>query len=139
MPQKIQIWTDERGTEYALCISSRPGEFKAVSDPGAVYTRLVEEVDYYPDMQYDWKFTLRHWMDVSNGRVKLGAEKPSGGTGNYFPELDSTQSVRPKRVRSGAVKLKGLVKCRFCNLRYDTVKERTEHESKWHADKMKNI
>jgi hypothetical protein len=137
--QKIQIWTNERGTEYALGLSNRPGEFKAMSDPGAVYIQLVEEVDYYPDMQYYWKFTLGHWMDIRNGKVKLGAEEPSGRTDNYLLESDFPQRVNPKRIGAGVVKPKGLVKCRFCDLWYDTVKERTEHEKEWHADKMKKV
>lgn len=133
-PQKIQIWTNEHGTEFALGLSNHPKEFKAMSDPATTYTRLIEEVDYYPDMQYDWKFTLRHWMDARNGKVEQGMEKPSNGTVNYFQEFDF-QTIKPKRVRAGTVRPKGLVKCRFCNLRYDTVKERAEHENEWHAEK----
>lgn len=137
--RKIQFWSDARGKEFAVRLSNEP-DFRAVSNPDANYTKLVEEAEYFSDMDYDWKYLLDHWTGVKNGSIKLldydGQDKPNPASfdlADVFPSIEKPNGRRAKRERS-----KPLLKCRYCMLSYNSEKERHEHELSWHSGKMKD-
>ena len=137
--RKLQLWSDARGKEFAVRLSNET-DFKAVSDPSAKYTKLVEEAEYFSDMDYDWKFLLDHWIGVKNGSIKPldydgDGKKPNPAS---FDLADDASINRGKPERTKRGKPKPLLKCRYCVLSYNSEKERSEHELTWHAEKMKN-
>jgi hypothetical protein len=135
---KIQFWSDARGREFAVRLSNEPG-FRAASNPDAKYTELIEEEDYFSDLDYDWRFLLAYWMGVKNGNIKLfdrnGKKElpaPALDWTNMQSSIDSTDKKMVKRSKP-----KPLLKCHYCMLSYNSEKERHEHELTWHEEKMK--
>ncbi|WP_337863201.1 hypothetical protein [Nitrososphaera sp.] len=136
--RKIQFWSDASGKEFAVRLSS-DRDFRAVSNPAAKYTRLVEEAEYFSDMKYDWKFLLGYWMGVRNGRIEpfdLNGKEESDSAAS-----DLTSGMQTAAVKAGnegvrrKKKSRPVLKCRYCMLSYNSEKERSEHESLWHAEK----
>lgn len=136
--RKIQLWSDVRGEEFAVRLSNEQ-DFRAVSNPAANYTKLVDEGEHFDDMSYDWKYLLEHWSGVKNGSIKLfdennEKERPittdlEDVAGNAF-----VNQGKKGRNKSG----KPLLKCRYCMLSYNSEKEKSAHELAWHSAKMKN-
>jgi hypothetical protein len=137
--RKIQFWSDARGKEFAVRLSNEP-DFRAVSNPAAKYTRLVEEADYFSDMNYDWSFLLEYWMGVKNKSIKLfglnGKKEPRVPASDWT-DMQSSSPAKTDKKRVRREKPKPLLKCRYCMLSYNSEKERHEHEVTWHAEKMK--
>jgi hypothetical protein len=137
---KIQFWSDARGKEFAVRLSNEP-DFRAVSNPAANYVRLVEEAEYFSDMDYDWKFLLDYWIGVKNGSIKLfdlnGNDEPSPGTLLDLTDIQ-TDLARVDKKTVKREKPKPLLKCHYCMLSYNSEKERSEHELAWHSDRMKD-
>jgi hypothetical protein len=137
--RKLQLWSDSRGKEFAVRLSNEH-DFKAVSNPGAKYTKLVDEAEYLSDTKYDWKFLLGHWAGVINGSIRL-----ADNDGRKAPEpspFDLTEALAPMKKPNGRrarrEKPKPLLKCHYCMLSYNTEKERRDHELTWHSEKMKD-
>jgi hypothetical protein len=134
---KIQLWSDARGKEFAVRLSN-DHDFKAVSNPAVDYTKLVEEADYFSDMDYDWSFLLEYWMGVKNGSIKLfdlnGKKEPRAPALDWTDMQSSPAKTDKKRVKRE--KPKPLLKCRYCMLSYNSEKERQEHELIWHSEKL---
>lgn len=135
--RKIQFWSDTQGKEFAVRLSN-DDDFRAVSNPAARYTKLVEESDYFSDMNYDWKFLLKYWIGMKNGSIEY-----FDLNGNKEPNSRSLHltSMRTVPVRAGGKRVKGektkpLLKCHYCMLSYNSEKERQEHELAWHPEKM---
>lgn len=131
--RKIQFWSDMQGKEFAVRISNEP-DFRAVSNPSVKYTRLVEEADYFNDMDYDWNFLLEHWMGVGNGSVRLmdddgrgGGKRPLHPVAFDLHDRDDVCAVKKPNGRGAKRdKRKPLLKCRYCMLSYNS--KRHEHE-----------
>ncbi|MEM3095064.1 MAG: hypothetical protein QXX64_05445 [Nitrososphaera sp.] len=140
--RKIQLWSNAQGKEFAVRLSS-DHDFRAVSNPAAKYTKLVEEADYFSDMDYDWRYLLEHWRGVKNGNVKLLPDDDGDGKNPHpaafdLPDVDDVSAVKKPNGRGAKrEKPKPLLKCRYCMLSYNSEKERHEHEVTWHAEKMK--
>ena len=137
--RKIQFWSDARGKEFAVRLTNDP-DFRAVSNPAANYTKLVEEFDYFSDMDYDWKYLLDHLIGLKNGSIKLfdlnGKEEPNSPTLD-LTDMQQSSPVKADEKRVKREKPKPLLKCHYCMLSYNSEKERQEHEAIWHAKKMK--
>lgn len=136
--RRIQFWSDAGGKEFAVRLSNEPN-FRAVSNPAVDYTKLVEEAEYFSDMDYDWKFLLEHWIGVKNGSIRLFDLNGKEETRPAW-SLDSTDthnaSIEADEKRVGCEKPKPLLKCHYCMLSYNSEKERQEHELAWHFEKM---
>lgn len=136
--RKLQLWSDSRGKEFAVRLSNEH-DFKAVSNPDAKYTELVDETDYLSDTKYDWKFLLEHWAAVINGSIRI-----VDNDGRKDPDpipFDLTEALAPMKKLDGRKarreKPKPLLKCHYCMLSYNTEKERRNHELTWHSEKMR--
>lgn len=137
--RRIQFWSDAQGKEFAVRLSNEP-DFRAVSNPSVKYTRLVEEADYFSDMNYDWNFLLEHWMGMKKGSIKLLDDDNDGDKPNSV-SFDLADVFTPIKKRNGRPakrsKPKPVLKCRYCMLYYDSEKKRREHESRWYAEKIR--
>jgi len=113
--RKLQLWSDSRRKEFAVRLSDQH-DFKAVSNPDAKYTKLVDEAEYFSDTKYDWKFLLEHWSGVINGSIRLvdndGSKDPEPIPFDLVDAL--TPMKKPKRQRAQREKPKPLLKCRYC-------------------------
>lgn len=54
---KIQLWSDEPNTHFAIKLSNLEEFLVATSSPTEKYTKLIEESDYLEDIQYNWEYT----------------------------------------------------------------------------------
>lgn len=138
----IQFWSDASGKEFAVRLSN-DHDFRAVSNPAAKYTRLVEEAEYFSDMKYDWKFLLEFWA-MQNGKIGLfdldGKKKESSSAAlDLTGDIMQTYPVKADgRRRVRREKPNRLLKCRYCMLSYNSEKERQEHELVWHSKQLKD-
>ncbi|MEO9294270.1 MAG: hypothetical protein ABI347_01575 [Nitrososphaera sp.] len=135
--RRLQLWSDAHGKDFAVRLSNE-SDFRVVSNPAAKYTKLVEEAEYFENMDYDWKYLLEHWAGVKNGSIRLldtGNEKEQPAKINWIdlPDDASINNCKKKRVKR--TKAKPLLKCHYCMLSYNSEKERSEHEVLWHAEK----
>jgi hypothetical protein len=60
---KIQLWSNNSKTDYAIKLKGSQDFLAATKDTTEEYTDLVEESDYIEDVQYDWNYTLKHWIN----------------------------------------------------------------------------
>lgn len=137
--RRLQLWSDDRGKEFAVRLSNEH-DFRAVSNPAAKYTKLVEESDYFSDMKYDWEFLLDHWAGMKNKGIEPfnlnGKEEPSPATLSDLTDFQIAP-VKAGERRAKREKPKPLLKCHYCTLSYNSEKERQEHELVWHSEKMR--
>jgi hypothetical protein len=61
---QIQLWSNDSKTHYAIKLSNQEEFLAATMSPTIEkYTALVEESAYIKDFQYDWDYTLMHWIN----------------------------------------------------------------------------
>jgi hypothetical protein len=137
--RKLQLWSDAHEKEFAVRLSNEQN-FRAISNPDVKYTKLVEEAEYFSDMDYDWKYLLEHWVGVRTGSIPLLDD----GDGNkstlgVFDLANADTFTVEKPDGGGAKREKPQLpkKCRYCMLSYNSERERREHEVAWHSEKMK--
>ena len=124
----MQLWTNQNQDQFTIRLEGN-SELLATTNQNAQYTDLVKHSDYLEELEYDWDYTLHHWIKnntdsdsfvhlVSGSIIEtqLITDKKSGG-------VDKKHSgSRPSRL-----------KCNICNLEFDDSKRRHEHEQLWHA------
>lgn len=78
---KIQLWTHESETEYALTLmiavtddyyDKSEDSFLARTDhnKNAIYVHLIAESDYLQDLKYGWDYTLRRFIEQYKEMLK---------------------------------------------------------------------
>lgn len=55
----IQLWTNQDQNQYAIRLEGK-SDLLAATNQNALYTELVEESDYFEELEYDWDYTLKH-------------------------------------------------------------------------------
>lgn len=61
---KIQLWSNDSKTHYAIKLNNHEEFLVATRSPNTEkYTNLVEESNYFEDIQYNWNYTLNHWIN----------------------------------------------------------------------------
>lgn len=149
--QKIQIWSNMRGSEFAIRLSTDiEDSFRAATRQEENYVKIVEETEYLHDMKYDWDYTLRYWVEThhNNKYHKNDDVIDSSSIFSERRENDNSTSLRvdlssdykknshsDRRKRASWLKLK--LKCHYCGLMFSNEKERGNHEKEWHADKIR--
>lgn len=126
--KKIQLWSDKGGKEYAVCIPSERGAFRASTNSSGQYVMMVEEADYIEGEKYDWAYMLGRWIDSRSGNW----------IGTTLPNIEG-RALQADAMQRGAKKKKAQVatlKCHFCGLTYAREKERASHEKTWHVAKI---
>lgn len=136
----VQLWSDAKGKEFAVKISDEP-DFRAATNPAAKYTNLVDETEYFSDVEYDWQFLLTHWVSIQDRNNRLGHDEEKRADTRPFPFDLANESVSNESISGGrnrGEKPHTKLKCRFCKLSYNTERERREHEHAWHPNKVKD-
>ena len=59
--QTLQLWTNPNQDQYAIKFEGK-SELLAATDQKMKYTDVVETSDYIEDLEYDWDYTLKHWI-----------------------------------------------------------------------------
>ena len=114
--KKIQLWTNDKGNEYAICLlfdsdsKIDNAQFIASTNPNEKYIHPIAETDNIKDLQHGWDYTLR---EVIENYKKNRYQKISGN------DLQS-------------IKLIPFYKCTYCNKELSSEEEKKEHELLWH-------
>jgi hypothetical protein len=140
---KIQLWSNNSKTDYAIKLKGK-SDFLAATrqDTTEEYTHLVEESDYLEDVQYDWNYTLRHWIDnhASNiiseftdiASVFTGTSNFARGTKGDDNEIYNSPIFREIQNKTFSHQ-KGTFKCNYCRLMFNNKINRKRHEQEWHT------
>ena len=83
---KIQLWSNASKSDYAIKLKARP-DILAATKNTEEYTELVEESDYLEDHQYDWNYTLNHWIAIHTNNL-------IGDVASSFPKGTRKVTVR---------------------------------------------
>ena len=114
--KKIQLWTNDKANEYAICLlfdsdlKKDNTQFIASTNHNEKYIHPIAETDNIKDLQHGWDYTLR---EVIENYKKNRYQKISG---------NGLQSI----------KLIPFYKCTYCNKELSSEEERKEHELLWH-------
>jgi hypothetical protein len=141
--QKIQLWSNVYETEFALCLPIpdsagviKPVEllFFAKTDPNTRYTHIVAESYYVGDFKQGWNYTLRHLIKGYKEALHyqpqeeyLEKNKPI----TYHTVYQSSSRSIQRNIEY-PLTLVTCLKCHYCNLDFEDVKARKEHELEWH-------
>ena len=116
--KKIQLWTNDKANEYAICLlfdsdlKKDNAQFIASTNHNEKYIHPIAETDNIKDLQHGWDYTLR---EVIENYKKNRYQKISGEGGGV-------QSI----------KLIPFYKCTYCNKELSSEEEKKEHELLWH-------
>ena len=114
--KKIQLWTNDKANEYAICLlfdsdlKKDNTQFIASTNHNEKYIHPIAETDNIKDLQHGWDYTLR---EVIENYKKNRYQKISGN------DLQS-------------IKLIPFYKCTYCNKELSSEEEKKEHELLWH-------
>ena len=115
--KKIQLWTNDKGNEYAICLLfdsdskiDNMSPFIASTNPNEKYTHPIAETDNIQNLQHGWNYALRELI------------------GNY--KENRSQKVNGEGLES--IKLIPFYKCTYCNKELFSEEEKKKHEFVWH-------
>ena len=114
--KKIQLWTNDKGNEYAICLLFDSDskidntQFIASTNPNEKYIHPIAETDNIKDLQHGWNYTLSELI------------------GNY--KKNRYQKVIGESLES--IKLIPFYKCTYCNKELFSEEEKKKHEFVWH-------
>jgi hypothetical protein len=114
--KKIQLWTNDKGNEYAICLlfdldsKIDNAQFIASTNPNEKYIHPIAETDNIKDLQHGWNYTLSELI------------------GNY--KKNRYQKVIGEGFQS--IKLIPFYKCTYCNKELFSEEEKKKHEFVWH-------
>ena len=114
--KKIQLWTNDKGNEYAICLlfdsdsKIDNAQFIASTNPNEKYIHPIAETDNIKDLQHGWDYTLRELIEDYK---KNCYQKISG---------DGVQSI----------KLIPFHKCTYCDKELSSQEEKKKNEFVWH-------
>ena len=114
--KKIQLWTNDKGNEYAICllfdsdVKIDNAHFIASTNPNEKYIHPIAETDNIKDLQHGWDYTLR---EVIENYKK-----------NYYRKISGEE------IQS--IKLIPFYKCTYCNKELSSEDEKKDHEFLWH-------
>jgi hypothetical protein len=154
----IQIWTDKDRRSYAIKLEGDPRILASTSaDEGELgskeYETLLEESELFAGFEYDWDYTLRHWMqindieptranstDVVSGLVQDASNSSSKGIldREVNKRLTMKKDIRAESSNKFSSKDKSTTKrkikpkCHYCELVFDSRAQRLLHEQAWH-------
>ena len=115
--KKIQLWTNDKCNEYAICLLFDSGPkidnmspFIASTNPNEKYTHPIAETDNIQNLQHGWNYALRELI------------------GSY--KENRYQKVSGEGLQS--IKLIPFYKCTYCDKEFSTEEEQKRHELAWH-------
>jgi hypothetical protein len=150
--QKMQLWSNIYENEYALRLvittaadnyDKLKDSFLATTNSNARYTHIIAESDYLEDFKDGSEYTLNHLIQRYKEALQqrpieeyLTKDKPLASaiyppSSNERPAHEETNVIQ--RRRNYQIKIISFLKCHYCNVDFDNVKERKEHELEWHV------
>jgi hypothetical protein len=153
--QKIQLWSNVYESEFALCapnldaanvIRQEELVFLAKTDPNTSYTHIVAESYYLGDINQGWGYTLRQLIERYKDALQYQPQEeyleknkpityhtiyPSSSKRMDEEELEESKNIQ--RSIDYPIRVIPCLKCHYCSLDFDDVKERKEHELEWHV------
>jgi hypothetical protein len=114
--KKIQLWTNDKGNEYAICLlldsdqKIDNAQFIASTNPNEKYLHPIAETDSITDLQHGGDYTLRELIE------------------NY--KKNCYQKISGDNVQS--IKLIPFHKCTYCDKELSSQEEKKKHEFVWH-------
>jgi hypothetical protein len=153
--QEIELWSNVYETEFALCVPILDAAdvikleelvFLAKTDPNTRYTHIVAKSQYLGDFKQGWSYTLRHLIERYKEALQyqpreeyLEKNKPithhtvyqSPSRRMVEEELEESKSIQ--RSRDYPIRVIQYLKCHYCNIDFEDVNERKEHELEWHV------
>ncbi len=163
--KKLQLRLNPSRSEYAICLEGFTDTLASTCEymsKRSQYTHLIEESNFLEDLQYDWKYTLKHWISnrdqyvpSSNGNVlhiELSPllcshidEEPINNKDyhnnwNIKKDFDYRESrkennagLEPDNINRPTRRRRTLpFKCHFCKLSFNGNTQRKKHELAWH-------
>ena len=58
----IQLWTNQEQNQYAIKLEGK-SDLLATTNQNVQYTHLVGESHYLEELEYDWDYTLKHFIN----------------------------------------------------------------------------
>ena len=113
--KKIQLWTNDKGNEYAICLlfdsdqKIDNAQFIASTNPNEKYLHPIAETDNIKDLQHGWDYTLRELIE------------------NY--KKNCYQKISGVNVQS--IKLIPFHKCTYHDKELFSQEEKKKHEFVW--------
>jgi hypothetical protein len=129
--QKMQLWSNAYENEYALRLVITTAD------------NIIAESDYLEDFKDGSEHTLNHLIQRYKEALQqrsieeyLKKDKPLASaiypsSSNERPAHEETNAIQ--RRRDYPIKIISFLKCHYCNVNFDNVKERKEHELEWHV------
>jgi hypothetical protein len=129
----MQLWSDQSGKEYAIRLQEdsyiTPPSMKSATTikNNIQYTRLIEESDYLEDIEYNWNYTLMHWINGvvnrDNNWSNLDEQKTASllstnNNGNNIDD-DTTPRVPPSYLQMTNNKRNTVHKMAIGNRKYN--------------------
>ncbi len=114
--KKIQLWTNDKGNEYAICLlfdsdsKIDNAQFIASTNPNEKYIHPIAETDNIQNLQHGWNYTLSELI------------------GSY--KKNRYQKVNGEGFES--IKLIPFYNCTYCNKELFSEEEKKKHEFVWH-------
>jgi hypothetical protein len=127
----LQLWTNQDHNQYAIRFKGK-SDLLAATDQNAQYADLVEQSEYLEEFEYNWDYTLKHWINSITHTLSF-ASLINGSLG--------TQLIADKKIvdKKGVPSRKSGSKCNFCKLEFGNNKNRREHERMWHTANTANL
>ena len=115
--KKIQLWTNDKGNEYAICLlfdsdqKKDNAQFIASTNPNEKYLHPIAETDNIKDLQHGWDYTLRELIENYKK--------------NCYQKISGEGGVQ-------SIKLIPFHKCTYCDKELSSQEEKKKHEFVWH-------
>ena len=115
--KKIQLWTNDKGNEYAICLlfdsdlKIDNAQFIASTNHNENYIHPIAETDNIQDLQHGWDYTLRELIENYKK--------------NCYQKISGEGSVQ-------SIKLIPFYKCTYCDKELSSQEEKKKHEFVWH-------
>jgi hypothetical protein len=124
----LQLWTDADQTEHAITFEGK-SKLLAATNQNAQYTQLVEQSDYFEELEYNWEYTLKQWINNITASKLSASSYGSGGIGVTTPTVDKKGVKKRRHISSKPMRFD----CNFCKLHFDSNRNRLNHEQMWHG------
>jgi hypothetical protein len=146
--RKIQLWTNKHQNEFAIRLTT-DSEMLATSedndddddrnifltstDANEDYIRVVAETDYFEPLKHGWEYTLRILIEQYKHEISIMSLRDVASTNNKKIEKTHSQGQENNNNNNTIpIRLIAYIKCRYCDLEFNTEEEKNEHELEQH-------
>jgi hypothetical protein len=141
--RKIQLWTNKHQNEFAIRLTTESERlttsdddddrniFLASTDANEDYIRVVAETDYFEPLKHGWEYTLRTLIEQYKREISIISLQNVASTNNK--KIDKIHSQGQENNNTIPIRLIAYIKCRYCDLEFNTEEEKNEHELEQHV------